>query len=85
MFMVSIIVQQVSMNVSGWFFFHLEELNSSSLLHHLFNIFISDIDSGSKFTLNELADDTKVSGAVDTTEGRDAIQRDLKRLKKYIN
>jgi len=54
--------------------------HGSALGPMFFNTFVEDMDSGMRCTVSKLADVTKLSGSVDTIEGKDVIQRELDKL-----
>jgi len=50
-----------------------------------FSIFVGNMDSGIECTLNKFADNTKQSSAANMLKGRDAIERDLDRLERWVH
>jgi len=50
-----------------------------------FDICVGNMDSWIECILSKFADDSKLCGAVDILEGRDAIQRDLDRLERWTH
>ena len=51
----------------------------SGVLRGTRDIFAGDTNSGTEGTLSKFTDNTKLNGAIDMLEGRNAIQRDLDR------
>lgn len=58
-------------------------LQGSILSPLLFYIFINDLDAGLEGVLSQFANSTKLGRAVDSQEGREALQRDLSKSERW--
>ncbi|KAJ7425709.1 rna-directed dna polymerase from mobile element jockey-like [Willisornis vidua] len=47
--------------------------------------FINGTDKRTEYTFSKFADEIKVSGETNTSEGQDAIQKDLDKLEKWVH
>ena len=72
-------------SMSRWRLVRSSVLQCLSWDQHCFILLSEDVDSGIKCTLSNFANDTKLSGAVDTTKGRDDICLDLSKLEKWAH
>lgn len=75
-------LELLSMALSRWLLGTSGVLQGSALRVVLFSILINNLDCGIKHTHSKSAGDTELSGATDTAEGRNAIQRDLNEPEK---
>lgn len=75
-------LELLSMALSRWLLGTSGVLQGSALRVVLCSILINNLDCGIKHTRSKSAGDTELSGATDTAEGRNAIQRDLNEPEK---
>ena len=51
----------------------------------IFNVSVNDLHAGLEDVLSKFADDTKLGGAVATTEGGEDLQRDVDKTEKWAS
>jgi len=69
----------------GWQPVRSRVLQGLLLALKLYNIFISYMDDGIESTLTKFANDTKLGGEVDTSEGKAILEKDLDRLEEWAS
>ena len=51
----------------------------------IFNVFVNDLHAGLEDVLSKFAVDTKLGGAVASTEGGEGLQRNVNKLENWVS